>query len=442
MPRYAWLLPILLPVSLFLCSATEAVVWGQESPLADFPHLEAQGDWPWWRGPWRNGRAADDAQVPVRFGESQNVRWKTPVPGRGHASPVVVGQRIFLSTADEARQLHSVLAYHRQTGEQLWQVQISQGGFPARNHPKNTEATPTLASDGQRLIATFFHHEAIHATALDFDGQVLWQKNLGKFNPRKYEYGYAPSPVLYGNAVIVAAEYDGDSFLVALDRTNGSQLWRVARPQNISFSSPVVAHVAGRDQLLISGGDRITSYDPQTGRVLWTGQGASTATCGTVVWEGDLVFASGGFPDAETVAIRADGSGQVVWSNNKKCYEQSMLATGGYLYALTDNGILFCWRQSDGREMWSERLRGPVSASPVLAGGHIYWANERGTMYVLRPNPQRFELVAENKLGDESFASPAVSGNELLLRVAHGRADSLQEWLYCLASTPTAQSQP
>lgn len=405
----------------------------QEKGIGDFPKLSATTDWPWWRGPQRNGYA-DSAPVPTAFSPSSNVVWKTPVPGRGHSSPIVVGDRVFIETADEAKQIHSVLAFDRSTGKQLWKTDVSTGGFPAANHPKNTEATPTPASDGERLFVSFYHHDHVEAIALDFNGKVIWRTNCGHFRPARYEYGYAPSPLVYRNTVIITAEYDGDSYIAALDRATGKILWKTPRPNNTTFSSPVVAHVGGRDQMLISGGEKVESYDPATGKSLWSASGTTWATCGTIVWDGDIVFASGGYPKPETVAVQADGSGKVLWKNNQKCYEQSMLAYDGYLYALTDNGVMFCWRGSDGKEMWKKRLRGPVSASPVLANGHIYWANELGTMYVFRPTPDKFDLVAENQILNDSFASPAICGGQIILRVADNSSTGRQEWLYCFAN--------
>jgi len=407
-----------------------AAATAQEKGIADFPQLSATNDWPWWRGPQRNGIAAGGA--PIQFGDELNVVWKTPVPGRGHSSPTIVKDRIYLSTADEKEQIHSIVIFERATGKQLDQKQINRGGFPARNHPKNTEATPTIVSDGERLFVTYYHHDQIELIALDLKGTELWRRFLGEFNGKPYEYGYAPSPLIYRGSVIVSAEWNGSAFIGAFDRATGNELWRTQRKRNISFSSPVVGHVAGKDQLLISGGDEICSYDPASGKQLWKAPGTAAATCGTLVWEGDIVFASGGYPKSETVAVRADGSGQVLWKNNQKCYEQSMLATGGYLYALTDPGILFCWRGSDGEEMWKQRLKGPVSSSPVLAGGYIYWANELGTHYVFKPNPEKLEMVAENQLGGESFASPAVVGGQLFHRTATRAGGKRQEWLYCL----------
>jgi outer membrane protein assembly factor BamB len=408
------------------------VLPGQDRGIDDFAKLDSQRDWPWWRGPSRNGYSTSSA-APTTFSPTENVVWKTPVPGRGHSSPVVVGDKVFLTTADERQKIHSVVAFDRATGKQLWKTDVSKGGFPAKNHPNNTEASPTIASDGERLFATFYHHDQVGVFAIDFNGKEVWKKSAGRFYPQRYEYGYAPSPLLYKTSVILAAEYDGDSFLVAFNAKDGKELWRTPRPNNITFSSPVIANIAGKDQMLLSGGQKIVSFDPATGKQLWEAPGTSTATCGTLVWEGDTVFASGGYPQSETVAIKADGSGKVLWKNNQKCYEQSMLAHKGYLYALTD-GILFCWRTSDGKEMWKQRLPGPVSASPVLVGDLIYWANELGTMHVFRANPEKFDPVAENKIENESFASPAIVGGQIFLRVASGDGPQRKETLYCFGT--------
>lgn len=390
-------------------------------------------DWPWWRGPTRDGQAGKTS-LPTTFSDSEHVLWKAPIPGRGHSSPIVVGKRVFLTSADEQAERQMILAYDLETGKQLWKLPINTGGFPANNHAKNTEASPTIASDGERLYATFFHHKHIELIAVHLDGSEAWQKNAGPFDPKMFEYGYAPSPVLYGDSVIVAAEYDGKSFIVAFDRQHGQEKWREARPSSISFSSPVVANVAGRDQLLISGQEKVCSYDPNTGKLLWQVKGTTNATCGTAIWNDEVVFVSGGYPKAETIAVKADGSGAVVWKNNQKCYEQSMILIDGCIYALTDKGVMYCWRASDGKELWLKRLAGPVSASPIYAGGYLYWANEDGTYYVLKPNPSKFELIAENRLGSEAFASPAVSGNRLLLRAAEGRGEQRQETLYCFSN--------
>ena len=403
-----------------------------EHGIGDFPLLSAERDWPWWRGPLRNGHATD-APVPTKFSETENLVWKVKVPFRGHSSPIVVGNHIFLTTADTKEQVQYVLAFDRRTGKQLWQVEVSRGAFPEKNHPKNTEATPTVASDGERVFATFYNHDRVLAVALDYQGNKIWSKDVCRFRPKLYEYGYAPSPILYQNTVIISAEYDGDSFLTALDRKTGDQIWQSPRPTMITFSTPVIGKIAGKDQMLISGALKISSYDPANGKPLWDALGTTFATCGTMVWDGDIVVASGGFPKAETIAMKGDGSGEVLWQNNQKCYEQSLLTHNGFVYAINDNGVAYCWRVADGQEMWKQRLKGPMSASPVLANGHIYWANELGTIYVYRPTSEKLDMVAENKVGSDSFPSPAICGGQIFLRVGESSNGARQEWLYCFA---------
>lgn len=402
-----------------------------DSALKD---IDVKNEWPWWRGASRDGKTTDATAIPTTFSETENVIWKTTVPGRGHGSPIVIQSLVIIPTADDQQQIHSVVAYDRITGKQAWKRDLNQGGFPARNHPKNTEASSTLASDGTLIFATFFHHKTVEVYALSLTGDVAWKKVAGDFDPKMYEYGYAPSPVLYQDMVIVTAEYDGDSFIKAFRRQNGEEVWAIKRPKSISFSSPVIANVAGRTQLMLSGHQFVSSYDPNDGTQLWSVMGTTFATCGTMVWDRNNVYASGGFPKAETIGVVADGSKKILWRNNKKCYEQSMLAHDGYVYALTDNGIAYCWDGQTGEQKWEKRLQGPVSASPVLLGDKILWANEGGSFFVWRASPEKFELLAENTLGDESFASPAVAGGQLFLRVAKQEAGKRQEYLFCIGN--------
>jgi outer membrane protein assembly factor BamB len=402
------------------------------SQAVAFPaYVPEKNDWPWWRGPNRNGVAAADQRVPVRWSERQNVLWKSSLPGRGHSSPTVVGNQIFLATADERQQVQSVVACNRATGKLLWQTEISRGGFP-KTHRKNTHATCTVACDGERLFVAFHHHARLTLAALDLRGKKVWTKDIGPFDPRVYQYGYAPSPLIYDSVVIVAADYEKGGYIAGYDRKSGRRVWRVARPEKLSFSSPVVANVAGRDQLLISGCELLASYNPKTGNKLWAFPATTMATCGTMVWMDNLVFASGGYPKAETICMKADGSGKVVWKNRQKCYEQSMLAYDGHIYALTDQGIAYCWRAADGQQMWRERLRGPVSSSPVLVGDTIYQPVENGTTYVYKASPKKFELLAENKLGNSGFATPTICGNRIYIRTTQSVGGRQQDVLFCV----------
>ena len=390
-------------------------------------------NWPWWRGPNFNNIAVDGQEVPVEWTETRNVAWNAQVPGRGHSSPIVIGQRVILTTADEQRQTQSVLCFDRSTGKQLWETIVNQGGFAPQIHAKNTHATPTPASDGQFVYAVFNNHNGAQLTALTLDGKQMWQVMASPYRPQKYKFGYAPSPLLYKQTIIVASEAEQDGSIAAFAKQNGRQVWRLQRPKMNSFSSPIVASVGGHDQLLISGCDLVSSIDPNSGRALWSSKGTTAATCGTMVWDGDLVFASGGYPNKETVAMKADRSGQVVWRNREKCYEQSMLTYDGHVYAVNDNGIAFCWDAKTGTEKWKTRLSGPVSSSPILASGNIYVSNERGRTYVFRATSNEYQEVAQNQLGNEAFATPAICGNQIFVRVADKSNGRRQETLYCIA---------
>jgi len=394
-------------------------------------------DWPWWRGASRDGVARDMA-APVKWSATSNIAWKAAVPGRGHSSPTVIGSQVVIQTSDETAKTQSVVAFDRSTGKQLWQTTINNGGFPDRIHRKNTHASPTVAADGTRLFAVAYHHQGIHVTGMTMSGKILWQKQIGPFRPDQYKNGYAASPIVHGNNLIVLAECDDTSYMVSLDRQTGKQVWRTPRPARISYSSPTLAKVAGRNQVLISGCDRVAAFDPDTGKNLWQVPATTMATSGTMVWYKDLVFASGGFPKAETVCIKADGSGKIVWRNTQKCYEQSMIVHDGFVYAMTDTGITFCWRAVDGKVMWRERLRGPVSSSPVIAGGNIYMSNELGTTYVFRASPEKYTEVGRNTLGNYVFASPSICGGRIYARIGHSQNGGRQEVLYCIADKTTA----
>jgi len=381
------------------------------------------GDWPWWRGPTFDGHAPCDT-APVQFGEETNVIWRTGIPGRGNGSPTVSGDKVFLATAARAKQEQMIVALNRATGDLLWTVALNQGGFPSASqmHNKSTHANGTVAVNGEAVFAAFLHHGSVTAYAVDYEGELLWERELGPFNSK---FGYAPSPVIYKSVVIFAADNRGGGYLAAVDQASGEIVWRKARPAVATYSSPVVAHVAGRDQLLISGNQEVVSYDPATGDENWSCPGTAEATCGTVVWTDDMVFASGGYPQRETVAVDA-ATGEQVWQNRTQCYEQSMLVVGEYLYAVNDDGIAFCWHAATGKEQWKKRLGGDVSASLVFCGGNIYAANESGTFYVFAANPEEFVMVAENNLGDSTFATPVICGGKLYQRVRyHDRGDVL-----------------
>ena len=396
--------------------------------------LRAEDDWRRWRGPLGNG-IVEGQTPPTRWSDTENVVWKVKIPGRGHASPIIVGDRIFLTTADEQQSTQSVVCFDRATGKQLWQTIVNEGELNPRIHPKNTHASPTIATDGERVFAVFNNHQSIQLVALDLDGNKIWEQNTGEFKA-SFPFGYGASPIVYKTNVIVANLNNGSfSGLIAYDGVTGKEQWRIKRPAGTSYSTPVVATVAGQEQMLLSGTNQVFGFDPNNGKKLWESPANWAVSCGTMVWNEDLVFASGGYPAQQTLAVKADGSGEKVWDNAIKVYEQSMLYLDGYLYAHSDNGGVFCWRADDGKEMWKQRFssgRDPQSASPVYANGNIYFTAENGQTLVIKATPDKLEEVARNQLGDESFASMAICGNQIFTRVAYGEGPGRQEWLYCL----------
>jgi outer membrane protein assembly factor BamB len=416
---------------LALAGCSDPVEEIDASSAANLPKLATptfdEADSPWWRGPGRDGHFAGAA--PTDWSTTKNVVWKTPIPGRGHSSPTIVGDSIYLATAEDARQVQSVLAIDRETGDVNWQTPVHEGEFPtdSQMHPKSTHANGTVACDGERLYIAFLNDEEITITALDLSGEILWQTPICKYTSH---YGHAASPCIHESLVILAAEDPDGGCIAAVHRETGDIVWRKPR-EGENYSSAVVAHVAGRDQLLLSGNLSVTSYDPLTGEQLWSCPGTAATTCGTVVWDDERVYASGGYPESMTICVDA-ATGREVWHNDRRCYEQSMLFHEGHLYAFDSDGVAFCWEGATGNERWKKRLGGPVSASLVEAGGLIYGSNETGTTFVFRADPAGYELVSENNLGDEAFASPTISGGRIYIRVAAHTGSGREEYLYCV----------
>ncbi|QDU90689.1 outer membrane biogenesis protein BamB [Pirellulimonas nuda] len=387
-------------------------------------------DWPQWRGATIDG-ATNATGLATQWDASTNIAWKADVPGRGHSSPIVIGDTIYLASAVTGPDRQVVLAYDRATGQKRWETTVHEGGFPSDRqvHQKGSNANGTLASDGERVFATFLNDGKIVATALDTAGKQAWQQELGAFRPK---FGYAPSPVLYRSLVIVPADNAGGAFIAALDRESGEIVWRRKRANIDTYSSALLATIAGRDQLVITGGDKLASYDPATGEELWTCQAISEATCGTPITNGTEIFASGGFPARQTVCVAGDGTGETLWSNNTKVYEPSMLLAGGNLFAVTDEGIGWCWDAATGAVKWKQRIGGAFSASPILSGNLVYVPNLSGETVVFEASSEGYHEVARNPLGDDCYASPAVSGSDLFLRVGVGSGDQRKEQLVCI----------
>ncbi|MFN3192383.1 MAG: PQQ-binding-like beta-propeller repeat protein [Aureliella sp.] len=390
----------------------------------------AETDWPWWRGPQRNGTANADQNPPLDIGESANLVWKSRIPGRGHGSTIVSGKFVLLNSCDEQSGAQSVLCYSRESGKLLWQSEVHSAGAMQKNS-KASGASSTPACDGKHVFVAFPNNGALKLSALSLDGGILWQRDVSRYQVHQ---GYGASPCLYQNLVIVVSDNKSGGRLKAFDRSSGDLIWERERPQKPNYPSPTIVHCDGKDQLVLVGCDLIESYDPLSGRTLWTTAGATTECVTSTLTDGTSIFTSGGYPDNHMSAIRADGSGETVWRNRNRLYVPSLVIHEGYLFGILDAGIAMCWRASNGEEMWKARLGGTFSASPVIVGSQIFACNESGECFVFEATPKEFKRLAKSKLGDEVFATPTIADSRIYHRVAMGIGDDRQEWLFCVGS--------
>lgn len=410
----------------------EAVTAAKGDLPQDVPPISVgENDWPWWRGVSQTG-VVNAQEIPTTWGPETNVIWKTNLPGRGHASPTVVGDRIYLATADEQAETQSVLAYDRTTGKNLWEKQLHSGGLTGKEgmHPKSSHASSTIACDGERLFAIFLNNDQLHATALDLEGEIVWQEMIGSFSPK---FGYAPSPILYDSLVIFAADNWGGGYISAHNRLTGELIWRIKRPAISTYSTPVIVEQDEWDLMVISGCEKIVAYDPLTGEELWSTPGTAEATVGTTIWEGNKVVASGGYPDKDTICVNAE-TGEALWHVKDHLYVPSMVVKDGYIYAVSDKGIGFCWSLNDGQEQWKARIGGNFSASPVIVGDKILTTDEQGTTVVFEANPAEYVEISKNKLGNSAYASPTVIGGRIYLRTTFLDSGK-QQVLYCIGKS-------
>jgi outer membrane protein assembly factor BamB len=403
------------------------------APAADPPVNDgltvSADDWPWWRGPTRNGIANPDPLPPLHWSDSEHVVWKTPIPGKGHGSPIVVGNHVYLQTAESEPQSQSLLCLDRKTGNVLWKAKVHEGGQVEKQNAKSTSANNTPACDGQRVFVNFINRDAVYTTALDLRGKPIWQQKITDYVVHQ---GFSTSPALYQDLVIVSADNTGGGALAALDRKSGEFQWRIPRPSTPNYTSPIILHVAGRDQLLFIGCDRVTSLDPLSGKPFWEMPGATTECVTSTITDGMLIYTSGGYPKNHIAAVRADGSKEIAWEQATRVYVPSMVLKDGYLYAALDAGIVQCLKADTGHEEWKQRVGGTFSSSLVLAGDRIYATDESGRTLIFAADPKRYQLLAENQLGQSVFATPAICGGRIYHRIATDVGGQRQEFVYCL----------
>lgn len=419
-----------------------------------------EGRWPQFRGPGSRG-VADGADLPGRWSPDQNIAWEREVPGRGWSSPVVWGDRVYLTTAvnlgeseDPKKGLYfggnrpevpdsvhqwKVLALDLQTGEILWQQMVHEGVPKTAIHLKNSFASETPVTDGENVYAYF---GGVGLFCLDRDGNPRWSYPFPAHKTR-YGWGYAASPVLYEDQVLIVNDNDEDSYFVAINRQTGKETWRVARDEKSNWTSPFVWKNSLRTEIVTLGTNKCRAYDLD-GKLLYEFGGHSSIAIATPYADGDLLYVSSGYVlgrKKPIFAVRPGGSGDISLSQgeaendyiawcqkNAGPYNPSTIVYDGRLYVLYDMGLIACYDATTGEEIYGKkRLKNgrAFTSSPWAYDGKIFFLNEDGVTTVIKAGPE-FEVLWTNPLGDDSMcmATPAIAGDRLLVRTA--------KKLYCI----------
>ncbi len=373
-------------------------------------------DWPQFRGP--GGQGASDAKgLPLAWSETQNVRWKVPIAGRGWSSPAIKDDRIWLTTAlDGGRSLHAV-ALDRETGRTVQDVEVFRLRDVGDINSKNNPASPTPVLEHDRV---YVHFGAFGTAALDSAGRILWKTRLEYSHA---QHGPGGSPVLYDDLLIINCDGGDVQFVVALDKHTGKVRWKKFRDGFQAYSTPLVVSLPAGDQVVSTGAHRAIAYEPRTGKEIWSvtyGDGFSNVP--RPVYQDGLVFICTGFQQPSLLAVRLDGRKDVTrthvaWSTNRGVpLTPSPIVAGDQLYMVSDTGIASSLEAATGKEVWRVRLgSGNYSASPVHADGRIYFLSEEGESIVIAPG-REFRPLARNQLDGPTLASMAVSASALFIR--------------------------
>jgi len=396
-------------------------------------------NWPQWRGPRMDGTSSDTG-FPTKC-EVNAATWKVELPGAGHASPIVWEDKVFIVTAIAETSERALLCLDRKDGHVLWQTAVIKSPLE-KKHNLNSLASSTPATDGEQIYTAFLDlnntkslppttsgHPNDGGTATlgepvvsahDFTGKLVWQKHVGKFSSK---HGFCASPVLYKDKVIVNCDHDGDGYIVALDRKDGHELWRIERPNKTrSYCVPLIREIAGKMQMVLSGTLCVTSYNPDDGKLIWMMDGPTEQFVASLVYgeRSGYLFLTGGFPEHHVMAIKPDGIGNITqthiaWRTNKgAAYVPSPIVEGDWFLIVSDSGIGHCFEAKTGRIAWEERLR-EHHASLVSAQGNVYFTSDSGLLRVVKPG-EKYDLVAESDLGEKVFASPAMSEGQIFVR--------------------------
>ncbi|MGH9721285.1 MAG: PQQ-binding-like beta-propeller repeat protein [Bryobacteraceae bacterium] len=380
---------------------------------------EGKRYWPRWRGPSGQGVVPDGAYVDT-WSDTQNVAWKVELPGSGNSSPVIWGDRIFLTAAYEGGLRRSILCLRRSDGKVLWET-FAPNASPERTNRKNGHASGTPATDGERVYAYLGNHGLL---AVDLDGKQVWHRGLGDVSAY---HGTACSPLLYKDRVILYQDQQrpAHSFVAAFEKRTGKTVWWTGRQEQVGWGSPVAIRAGNRDEIIVSGQERVCAYDPNSGKELWRADGNLFEVTPTPVAGHGLLFCSSGRA-GPTLAIRPGGAGDVTgthvaWSTPRGSpFIPSPVLYGEHLYTVNDmTSIASCFEARTGKSMWQGRLgeahRESFSASPIGVNGKVFFTNDSGDTFVLRAGP-KFELLHVNRLNERVLSSPALVDGRWYIR--------------------------
>jgi outer membrane protein assembly factor BamB len=400
-------------------------------------------NWPIWRGPRGDGTSTEK-NIPRTWSATENIRWKTPIPGKGHSSPIVWGERVFVTTCLEGKGERVLICLDRRDGKILWQRTVLTAALE-RKHALNSFASSTPVTDGKHVWVAFLAYPNMEVACYDFDGKKVWLRSPGKLLS---VHGFCSSPILHKNLVILNGDQDAEAYIVALDKETGVERWRINRPNRTrSYCTPILIHAKNKPdvtQLVLSGSKCVTGYNADTGELLWIIDGPTEQYVASLVFLDDVLFLTTGFPEFHLMGISPEGSGNItgsgyirwhighkenrVQNNSGASYVPSPIAAGGHFYVASDTGFVSCLKPQTGERLWKKKLARHFSASPVCADGHLYFIDDDGTTYVLKANAKP-EVLHENKLGEECYASPAIAQGEIFIRGLNN--------LYCIGNSDT-----
>jgi len=378
-----------------------------------FPQTQ---DWPQFRGPEGQGHASA-RNLALEWSETKNIVWKVPIPGNGWSSPVIQGDRIWLTTAvDEGRSLRAI-CLRRKDGSILYDLEVFRQEEVGPIHSKNSHASPTAVLEGDRI---YVHFGAFGSACLRTDGTILWKTQL----QYEHRHGPASSPVLFQDVLIYNCDGTDIQFVTALDKYTGKVRWKKLREGRMSYSTPLTIDVEGKPQVVSTGGDQVVTYDPRSGEEIWWLRYDGFSLVPRPVYGLGLVFICSGYGAPVLYAIRPDGKGDVTkshvaWSVRRGVpLNPSPLLIGTELYLISDRGIASCLDGKTGKIYWQERLGGQFSASPIYADDRIYCLNEEGETTVIRPGTE-FKKLRTNQLAGRTLSSMSVHGRAIYLRTDH-----------------------